>query len=230
MQKFILYFSLALLCLATPKEETLSQPLQSGWFLGAGLGIGLESLRTEEFFSKTAILQKSVKNYTSLLASAKIGRYHRFTQLIGLQYYYDFDLSFNPADPHSSPFSDYDGFFLITQTHTLNIDAIFNAYSKGKHTLSIISGLGLGLAIQDYSPRLETRYGFASKSDDRFTVKFQTRINLGVRWMLEQKYGVEFLTKIPISPGIVMEGEKSSNPTKLTTHPFYFTLGFVMEL
>lgn len=225
MQKVILYFALALFCLAAPKEETLSQSLQSGWFLGAGLGIGLENLKIEGSDAPT-----STKNYASFLASAKVGRYHHFTQLFGLQYYYNLDLSFNPADPYSSPFSYYDGFFLITQTHTLNVDALFNVYSKGKHALSIISGLGLGLAVQDYSPRFETRYGFSSKSDDRFTVKFQTRINLGVRWMFEQKYGVEFLTKIPISPGMVMEGKKSLNPTKLTTHPFYFTLDFVMEL
>lgn len=225
MQKIFLY-ALVLFCFFTPKEALSEQ--QMGWFFGAGLGGGLEKVQAE-----STGIQKSIKNYASFLASAKVGRYHYFTQRIGLRYYYNFDLSFNSGNPHSSPFSDKTGFFFITQAHTLNADAIFNAYSKEDHTFSLIGGIGLGLAIQDYAPRFETRYGFDERDSNRFTAKFQARINLGARWMLKQKYGVEFIAKIPFTSGMVIENlnrEFNNKIGKTTTYPYYFTFNFITEL
>lgn len=228
MQKIILYFALALFCFSAPKEETLLQPEQAGWFLGAGLGIGLEKLQIEN-----ASFQKNTNTYASLLTSAKIGRYQNFTQLIGLRYYYNLDLSFNFADPHYSPLAEDSGYFLITQTHTLNADVIFNLYSQGKHRFSLISGMGLGVAIQNYDQRFETRHGF-SDLEARFTFGLQGRINLGMQWMFEQKYGLELMAKIPFTPGLTLENQKDSNGKplfgKITTHPYDFTLNFIMEL
>lgn len=228
MQKIILYLALALFCFSAPKEETPLKSAQMGWFLGAGLGGGLEKLQSEG-----TDLVKNTKNYASLLTSAKIGRYNRFTPLIGLRYYYNLDLSVNFADPQYSPLAEDFGFFLITQSHTLNTDIILNAYSQGKHSFSFIGGIGLGLAIQTYNQRFETRYGF-SQEEGRFTLGLEGRVNLGVQWMFEQKYGLEFMAKIPFTPGMVIE-HKDSGPLvvlgerKITTHPYYFTLNFLME-
>lgn len=228
MQKIILYFALVLFCFSAPKEETLLQATQAGWFLGAGLGAGFEKFQMEG-----SNIQQSTKNYGTFLASAKIGRFHYFTQRIGLRYYYNLDFGFNPGDPRTSPLAEDVGFFLITQSHTLNTDMIFNAYSQGKHRLSIIGGLGLGLAIQNYDQRFETRHGFAGL-EDRFTLGFQGRINLGMQWKFEEKYGLELMAKIPFTPAMVTDDRTTSGGSttehKVTIRPYYFTLDFVMEL
>lgn len=207
MKKIILCSTLILASLsAQPVEKnTIGGGAQSkslGWFFGVGLGGGFE--RLESIWKPNPNITDRI--FGIFVMSAKIGGYHSLNPWMNIRYYYNFDLSFNPGDPNDSPrqvLYPYDlknaGFYMFSQSHTLNTDLLFNLYTHEQQSFGLILGLGIGASIPQFGLRKGNQTWDADDSSG-YVIDFQTRINTGFQWKINQRYALELMAKIPITP------------------------------
>lgn len=239
-----LYCILAIGCFGVQTEEkteeilspTADETSRSGWFFGAGSGMGLEPLKVV-WFNQDKVDNRA---FSTFLLQAKVGGYHYFNRWIGMRYYYNFDFSFNPGEKEYStffaPVINYveEGGYTIFQTHTLNFDLILNAFTNEKLDFGFIVGVGAGLVDGVYSMSFRSTY-FPGRGI--LYSNFEARANVGMRFLFQKKYGIEFLSKIPLQSFTLLSqaGAKHNANQNRGGRLFYkgsyhFTLDFVMEL
>lgn len=224
MKKLVLCALLAIGCFAELKVVENKPESRSGWFFGAGLGVGANAMKfVGDQHPVSGLPYNEDKSYASFVVSAKVGGYHYFTQMIGLRYYYNLDLNFNPGEAEGSTTSPIDAFYTLSGSHTLNADAIVNVFASKNIEFAVIGGIGMGLLAGEYGSRYKTVYGPATND----YVDFEFRFNVGARVMFDKKYGIEFMAKLPVTPATQVTGLDAINYRK--SSPYYFTLDFVME-
>lgn len=223
MKKLLCMIIFSSLCFSQLQVIENKPKSQNGFFFGVGLGAGANAMR---FFnsgdrSSNEPFYDENRTYASLDLSAKVGGVSYFTQMIGLRYYYNLDLNFNPGEAEKR--GNIQPFYVFSGSHTLNADAIFNVLKLEKMEFSVLLGTGFGVLIGEPGRRYQTlfepiHYNFAD---------FEWRFNLGTRVMFDQKYGLEFMVKIPVMKPTQIEGYNGANYIKSSS--YYFTLDFVME-
>lgn len=194
---------------------------RSGWFFGAGLGVGANAMKFAGI-SEQGVAYSEDRSYASLVVSAKVGGYHYFTQMIGLRYYYNLDLNFNPGEAEGSASSPISAFYTLSGSHTLNTDAIVNVFASKNIEFAVIGGIGMGLLAGEYGSRYKSVYGPKTNN----FVDFDFRFNVGARAMFDRKYGIELMAKLPVVPATQVTG---NHVNYKKASPYYFTLDFVME-
>lgn len=227
MKKFLLCSVLVISCFAQLefiKEDKAEA--RSGFFFGADIGVGVN---VSSFLLQSAnkILYKSNPTFPSLVMSGKIGGVSYFTKRYGLRYYYNLDgnLLFGEEKEYGKK-TGFNQFYTLSTTHTLNVDAIFNLFASKNLELSLIGGIGGGIITGECGVRNQTI--LSNKDTYRFT-NFEFRVNLGTRVMFDQKYGIEFMAKVPVTP-TASDVTDGNNPSfTIKTAPYYFSLGFVIE-
>lgn len=205
------------------------QDLSSGWFVGGGLGGGINHFKLTTY-NKSDV---SYENFPSFVASAQVGGYHYFNEWV-LRYYYSFDLDFNPGKNQYSNLPiralyDAMGFsgYSILYYHMLNLDFILDLYSNSTLDVGIILGFGAGIINGRYGPK---RYGFYYTSLASYGfINWDIRANAGMRLLFNHRYGVELMARImPLTKLInvgAWSGEKIFRPSSQA-----LILNFVMEL
>ncbi|WP_027327069.1 outer membrane beta-barrel protein [Helicobacter pametensis] len=214
---------LAVGCFAQLQVVENKPESRSGLFFGAGLGAGANAMKFVG--SKHPInnaLYSEDKSYASFVVSAKVGGYHYFTNMIGLRYYYNLDVNFNPGESEGNASSPIEAFYVLSGSHTLNTDAVVNVFASKNIEFAVIGGVGMGVVAGEYGSRYKTVYGPSSND----YVDFEFRFNLGARVMFDQKYGLEFMAKLPVTPATQVSGNALDYSK---SSPYYFTLDFVME-
>lgn len=237
MKKLIFYSALILVSLsAQPVIENSiegggEEVKQSDWFLGVGLGGGVE--RLESIWKPNP--RVTDRWFGIFVVSAKAGGYHSLNPWINIRYYYNFDLSFNPGDPYYSPrqiasltVKD-SGFYMLSQSHTLNADLLLKLYAHNHQSFDLIVGLGLGVSL----PQFRVRKGSQTWSLDElagYVIDFQTRINTGFQWKINQKYALELIAKVPITPRTIIKPSLKDQKLVKYDPSLNLTFDFVMKL
>lgn len=241
----LIFFSLILTLQCFGAEENQSdwlfdpskdQSSYSGWFFGIGSGVGLEPLKVE-WFNQDKVGNKT---FPTFLIQAKIGGYHYFNQWAGFRYYYNFDLSFNPGEDayatFFAPVVNYaqQGGYTLFQTQTLNFDLILNAYRGEKFDFGMIFGVGAGITDGLYSMKFKSTY-YSERGT--YVTELEARANVGMRFLFHKKYGIEFLSKIPLRPFALLQygdpkhkGNQNRGGRLFYKGSYHLTLDFVMEL
>lgn len=213
------------------KEPITKESSNLGWFFGVGLGGGLDKLTNAPDVRKNNA--KIYYNFAGI-ATAKAGGYYYFHPSLGMRYYYSFDLSMDLGYERDYRVGHKFGIALSSQTHMLNFDLLFNAYTKEKNAFDLIFGLGFGASITRRDEIFEDfSYSLVYGRDTNFLLDLQTRANLGMRWMHNQTYGLELMTKIPLTPARQIDPSGGRDPVwEFLRYSRYFslTLDFVMEL
>lgn len=226
MKKLFLFCVVLLVsCFAQLEVITSKSEGKSGFFFGAGIGVAANMMRfVGQSHPVTGSFYDEKKTYAALVLSAKVGGYYAFTNLIALRYYYNLDFNLNPTGGESEPNSPIETFYFLSGSHTLNTDAIVSVFASKDFKVDVLAGMGMGLLAGEYGPRYKTVYKPADRSN---FIDFEFRFNLGTRVMFAQKYGIELMMKLPVTPAVYVYGSDASRYGKFA--PYYFTLDFVME-
>lgn len=216
MRKILLSLLLAVGCFAELQVvQTKDFKIDPQLFFGVGMGVGVNSTRS--IFQSIEAKQ----TYPAWLISGKVGAYQHLTSTISLRYYYNLDLNYNFGLKGLSPHAG--GFYVFSQSHTLNTDVMVNLYNQDKFALDFIGGAGMGIFRGAFGLREDTVY----EKLNAF-LNFDFRFNIGFRVMFDQQYGLELLAKIPVSSETKISTPLRSAETTFI-RPYYFTLDFVME-
>ena len=114
--------------------------------------------------------------------------------------------------------------YVLSTSHTINADVIYNVFSHNNIDVAVIGGMGLGALAGEIKAKNESV--FYNVDNTSGFLDFEFRLNIGARAMLSKKYGVEFMAKIPVTPATRINGNNTSN---IKYSPYYFTIDFVME-
>lgn len=207
-----------------------SQKIKSdfGWFFGVGIGGGLEKLKA---ISKTKHEIMS-KNFASLVTSGKIGFHHTLRERLQLRYYYSFDMSFNSGHPtRSTLFEKFyqtasAGAYTILRYHMLNLDTLIKAYTFKDASFDVIAGVGMGITNGVYAERHNSTYFLIRNGT--FLVDWDMRLNLGARFLFDEKHGFELIAKIPLTSTTINRNLKT-NDSLVRRGSAYFTFDYVMQ-
>lgn len=202
-----------------------------GWFFGVGLGGGLDKLtNVPDVRKNNAVVYYNFAG----VASTKVGGYYYFHPSLEMRYYYSLDLGTDLGYERDYNFGHRFGIAFFSQTHMLNFDLLFNAYTQEKNVWDLICGLGFGASIIRHDVIYEGfSYSLIYGWDTDFLLDLQARANLGMRWMYDQRYGLELMTKIPLTPArqIDPSGGRDAVWGFIRYSPYFtLTLDFVMEL
>lgn len=218
MRKLFLICAVVMGCFAQLQVIENKPETKSGFFFGAGLGVGANAMKFAGIQNNLSYSED--QSYASFVVSAKVGGYYYFTKMIGLRYYYNLDVNFNPGESEGR--APIEGFYILSGSHTLNADAVVNVFASKNIEFAVVGGVGMGLVAGEYGGRYKTVYGPAENN----FVDFEFRFNVGARVMFDQKYGLELMAKLPVTPMTQVAGD-GINYRK--SSPYYFTLDFVME-
>lgn len=207
---------------------------RSGFFVGLGIGIGANALTfSNATLPSTNIFVAQKQSFASFVSSLKVGGYYYFTPIIGLRYYYNFDLNVTPFGSYTltkaeeGPLIANEAIYAssLSASYTLNLDAIYTVFTQDKWSVDVLGGIGFGTIIGNITTKQKTVYAPQS-----YYLNGDFRFNLGVRAMFERKYGVEFMAKLPVISTIIYQAQQAPNlKTTITQSPFYFTIDFVVE-
>ena len=220
---FLLCIFLSTACFAQLQIVEEKPQARLGFFFGVGLGAGANMMK----FVGNGLPYSQERAYASLLISAKLGGFYYFTKIVGLRYYYNLDLNFNPGEAEFQAGSPIHPFYILSGSHTLNADAIVNVFASKDFKVDVLAGMGLGLIAGKYGPRYKTVYDYALSPYRNNFVDFEFRFNVGTRVMFSEKYGIELMAKLPVTPATQVYGNDANNYQK--SSPYYFSLDFVME-
>lgn len=229
-----LLYILLITCLGALKAE---EHKPQGWFFGLGLGAGVQTWDRER-------ANKGIEEVNHFLGSisAKIGGYHSFLPF-GLRYYYSLDLGrVETTSDHFANVPIYNDWRvqpvarMLSETHLLNADFLFSPYWTQDFRVDLILGLGMGTIKQSYN----LVYGGhgAVRDSNRYVVEFHARANLGTKLIFKDRYGIELLAKIPLTPAVKMSSYWKDTATNsenrgvrsIKMQDYSLVLGFVMEL
>lgn len=215
----------------SPTTENSDQ-VRYGWFFGAGAGIGLERMQYNYWHVGTSqdILKKN--NFLNYGVSLKVGGYVYLHPYVMVRSY----LGYETIDPvglgQSNTFlTNTTHYFPFYRTLTLNLDFIFNAYVSERLDVGFILGGGMDRILTKFVYRSDNINGSTLTSDPKAEHRFsEPHIKFGVRTMIDKKWGVELITKLPLflhyTPIVI-----NSNDEPLSTMgTISTTLNFVMEL
>ena len=224
MKRLVLMILSMGLCFAELSVDTQEKKFDVGFFVGGGIGIGANAMQYNNVSNSSGGLYEQNQSFASFVASVKVGAYHYFTPTLGLRAYYNLDLNVLPLDEYGTAEGTFTPYVLST-SHTINADVIYNVFSHNNIDVAVIGGMGLGALAGESMAKSGSVYYKNSSIGDGF-LDFEFRLNIGARAMLSKKYGVEFMAKIPVTPAtmIIKDGNKN-----IKYSPYYFTIDFVME-
>lgn len=234
MKKILSLF--LLICLSYSAEPSAQPALskKSGWFLGAGVGMGINALKFQSP-KDGEWKQTSLSN----VFSGKLGGYYRFSNRVALRYYYALDLNVTLGETKNKLFDTQpNGFLIFSQSYTINADSVVNLYSNSRLKLELITGMGAGTYIGEYNIAYKNSIFGGASSQQPFGASFESfefRLNLGLRLMFDEKYGIELMAKLPVTPvnkNAIIQADNPGSPDKgryFSSHPNYLTFDLVME-
>ncbi|ANV97911.1 hypothetical protein BBW65_03450 [Helicobacter enhydrae] len=227
MRKFLLTFlTFFSFCFAELRVVEQTKEIFSGFFGGVSIGVGANALTFNNIYTPTTkkLLERN-QSFASFVLSAKLGWYHYIIPTIGLRYYYNLDLNLTPFGEFNMPQKGtYDAYGFST-AHTLNVDTMIQVFQENRLSIDAIAGMGMGAIVgETYAKQGDLIYK-SLLGDPSSYLNFDFRFNLGVRAMVDRRYGVEFMMRLPVVPTTIYK-EGNSNAKQA---PFYFTLDFIAE-
>lgn len=226
MRKLVVLLFLSVgLCFAELSVDTQEKKFDIGFFVGGGIGIGANAVQYNNIPNSSGGFYEKNQSFASFVASVKVGAYHYFTPTLGLRAYYNLDLNILPLDDYTDPLRGTLTPYILSTSHTINADVIYNVFSQNNIDVAVIGGMGLGALAGESMAKSGSVYYKASSIGDGF-LDFEFRFNIGARAMFSKKYGVEFMAKLPVTPSTMVVKSGDSN---VKYSPYYFTIDFVME-
>lgn len=220
----VLLFLSVGLCFAELSVDTQEKKFDIGFFVGGGIGIGANAVQYNNVPNSSGGFYEKNQSFASFVASVKVGAYHYFTPALGLRAYYNLDLNILPLDDHTKPSIGTLTPYILSASHTINADVIYNVFSQNNIDVAVIGGMGIGALSGEIKAKSDSV--FYNVDNTSGFLDFEFRFNIGARAMFSKKYGVEFMAKLPVTPATRVNGSSASN---IKYSPYYFTIDFVME-